>query len=73
MQPGFKAVYEDSKTYGWVEQQELKWQAQWYYEKSLNEDKFERGGWYLTEEEAIEAAKRGKAISDSLYRMIFKD
>jgi hypothetical protein len=68
--PEFRAVYEDSERYGWVEQEELKWQAQWYSETSTNEDKYERGGWYATEAEALEAAKRGKATMEALRRMI---
>jgi hypothetical protein len=68
--PEFRAVYEDSERYGWVEQEELKWQAQWYSETSTNEDKYERGGFYATEAEALEAAKRGKATMEALRRMI---
>jgi hypothetical protein len=59
--PEIRAVYEDSEFYGWVEQPELKWQAQWYYENSANEDKYERGGFYASEAEALEGAKRGLA------------
>jgi hypothetical protein len=62
----YRAVYVDSKKYGWVEQEELKWQAQWNSETSTNPDKYERGGYYATEEEAIEAAKRGKQMGDFL-------
>jgi hypothetical protein len=72
-QPEFRAVYEDSERYGWVEQEELKWQAQWYDEKSLNVDKYERGGWYRTEAEAIEAAKRGKETGDMMRRLFEQD
>lgn len=57
--PETRAVYEDSATYGWVEQPELKWQAQWHYEHSRNADGYERGGFYATEAEALEAAARG--------------
>lgn len=56
----YRAFYEDSERYGWVEQEEMKWQAQWFWEHSANEDKFERGGWYASEKEAIEGAKRGR-------------
>jgi hypothetical protein len=73
MQPEFRGVYEKKEQVGFFEQDNLNWQAQWYYEDSLNEDKYERGSWYATEEEAIEAAKRGKAISDSVGRMFPKD
>jgi hypothetical protein len=59
--PEIKAVYEDSASYGWVEQPELKWQAQWYYENSVHPDGYERGGFYETEAEALESAKRGLA------------
>jgi hypothetical protein len=68
-QPEFKAVYEEREQVGFFEQDELNWQAQWYDEKSLNADKYERGGWYPTEAEAIEAAKRGKSESEAIRRL----
>jgi hypothetical protein len=61
MMPEFRAVYEDSEFYGWVEQPELKWQAQWYSGTTYHADGYERGGFYETEAEALEGAKRGKA------------
>jgi hypothetical protein len=69
-QAEFKAVYEDSESYGLFKQEELRWQAQWYDASSPNDDKYERGGWYATEAEAIEGAKRGKAEAQSLRRWI---
>jgi hypothetical protein len=60
----YKAVYEKKEQYGLFQQDDLNWQAQWYYGHSINTDKYERGGWYRTEKEALEAAKQGKEIFD---------
>lgn len=68
--PLYKAVYEKKDTYGFFEQDDLNWQAQWYSATSLNEDKYERGGWYRTEKEALEAAERGKRNSDTLMKLV---
>jgi hypothetical protein len=65
--PEFRAVYEDKEP-GLFED-DLRWQAQWYDEKSLNPDKYERGGFYATEAEAIEGAKRGKEQADFFRRL----
>jgi hypothetical protein len=69
-QAEYKAVYEIREQYGLFEQDNLNWQAQWFDERSLNPDKYERGGWYATEAEALEAAKRGKEISESIRRFV---
>lgn len=66
--PEFRAVYSDAPP-GLFED-DLHWQAWWYDENSQNEDKYERGGWYATEAEAIDAAKRGKVINDLLKRIL---
>lgn len=66
--PEFRAVYSDTPP-GLFED-DLRWQAQWYDEKSKNEDGYERGGWYKTKAEAIEGAKRGKEVSELLKRML---
>jgi hypothetical protein len=68
MPPEFRAFYSDKEP-GLFED-DLPWQAQWHDERSLNEDKYERGGWYRTEAEAIEAAKRGKATSHALLKLV---
>ena len=63
-----RAIYEE-KECGFFEQDNLNWQAQWYDEESLNADKWERGGWYATEEEALEGAKQGKLMSEFFRRL----
>lgn len=67
-QPLYRAVFSDKEP-GFFED-DLPWQAQWYSETSLNEDKYERGGWYKTEEQAIQAAKQGRHNSDVLMGLI---
>jgi hypothetical protein len=67
----YRAIYQEKVSYGLFEQDNLKWQAQWHDENSLNPDKYERGGWYETEEQAIDAAKEGKRMSE-FFRSIFK-
>lgn len=66
-------VYDDTRMFravkteepaGWIEQEEFCWQAQHYDAKSLNEEPWERGSYYETPEQAIEAAKEGKRMSD---------
>lgn len=66
----YRAVYLTQEDYGLFEQDELKYQAQWYDENSLNEDKYERGGFYATEAEAIEAAIMGKLNQVRLLSLI---
>lgn len=56
----FRAVQPPGNFHGWVEQPELKWQAQWYTGTTYHEDGYERGGYYATKEEALEGAKLGK-------------
>lgn len=64
----FRAIFSDKEP--GVFEDDLPWQAQWYDEKSRNEDKYERGGWYATEAEALEAAERGKATSNALTKLV---
>lgn len=66
----YRAFYEDSERYGWVEQEEMKWQAQWFWEHSRNADKYERGGWYASEAEAIRAAKRGRDATLLMHKLM---
>ena len=65
----YRAVRDDSPV-GFTEQDELIWQAQYYSETSANEDKFERGGYYASPEDAIAGAKRGKA-TDNFFASLF--
>ena len=64
----FRAVYSD-KAPGLFED-DLRWQAQWHDADSLNPDKYERGGWYATDQEALAGAKRGKATAEMLRRLV---
>lgn len=66
----YRGVYLPQEEYGLFEQEELKYQAQWYDENSLNEDKYERGGFYATEAEAIEGAIMGKLNQAMLLSLI---
>ena len=68
----YKGVYLPQEDYGLFEQDELKYQAQWYDENSLNEDKYERGGFYATEAEAIEGAIMGKLNQAMLLSLVEK-
>jgi hypothetical protein len=68
--PEFRGVYEDSAP-GFFED-DLRWQAQWQWDNSRNADGYERGGYYASEAEAIEAAKRGKANMLAMLAL-FKD
>ena len=68
----YRAVYLPQDEYGLFEQDELTYQAQWYDENSLNDDKYERGSFYATEAEAIEGAIMGKLNQDMLMSLVEK-
>lgn len=68
--PELRAVYEDSEP-GFFED-DLRWQAQWHYEHSRNADGYERGGFYATEAEALEAAARGLEAMRAMHKL-FED
>ena len=65
----FKGVYLPEGKYNLFERDGWNWQAQWYDPDSLNDDKYEKGGYYATEAEAIKAARRGKAYQDFFTRL----
>lgn len=65
----YRAVYSDKDPN--LFEDDLPYQAQWYWEHSTNEDKYERGGWYATESEAIEGAKRGREVSILIHKKLF--
>lgn len=62
----FRAVKDDSPA-GWVEDDRLVWQAQYYDAKS---DSWERGGYYASSADAVQGARRGKSTSDMLNNLI---
>lgn len=53
-QTEYRAYYDPA------ESPDLPYQAQYYSGTTYHADGYERGGWYATEAEAIEGAKRGK-------------
>lgn len=65
--PEFMAVYEDGEA-GLFED-DLRWQARWYDGNSYHPDGYQRGGYYATEEEAVQGAKRGKETQDRINRL----
>lgn len=48
------------------------WQAQWYDVDSLNDDCYERGGFYRNTKDALEGARRGKLTQDRFKSLFDK-
>lgn len=64
----YKATKTDEPA-GWIEQEELCWQALYFSGSSYNRDGYERSSYYETEQEAIEAAKEAERIGNRLNQL----
>ena len=64
----YKAVKTDEPA-GWIEQEELCWQALYFSGSSYNRDGYERSSYYETEQKAVEAAKEAERIGNQLSHL----
>ncbi|MEM9954357.1 MAG: hypothetical protein AAF846_22290 [Chloroflexota bacterium] len=60
----YRAVYVDEEPN--LFDDDLRWQAQYFSGTTYHRDGYERCGFYATEQEAIEGAKRAKSLNDSM-------